>query len=89
MQRAGKLIEEIILNHHKITPYRDNEIVEAFRKADLIDLSLGIISHGLSGKDISAIYDAFPGEWFHTFILSEIIKNAFRNPFNPLPIVKW
>jgi hypothetical protein len=86
---SAKTVEEIISNHHKVTPYRDDEIVEAFRKADLIDLSLGIISHGISGKDISEIYDEFPGEWFHTFILGEIVKSAFRNPLNPLPILKW
>jgi hypothetical protein len=86
---SGKMVEQIISNHHKITPYRDCEVTEAFRKADLIDLSLGIISHGISGKDISIIYGAFPGEWFHTFILSEMVKHAFRNPFNPLPVIKW
>ncbi|CAK9249929.1 unnamed protein product [Sphagnum jensenii] len=64
---SAKTVEEIISNHHKVTPYRDSAIVEAFRKADMIDLSLGIISHGISGKEISEIYDAFPGEWFHTF----------------------
>lgn len=86
---SPKTVEQIISNHHKVTTYRDNEVVEAFRKADLIDLSLGIISHGISGKEISEIYDVFPGEWFHTFILGEIIKSAFRNPLNPLPILKW
>jgi len=86
---SPKLVEDIISNHHKVTPYRDNNLVEAFRKADAIDLSLGIISYGVSGKEISLIYGEFPGEWFHTFILGEIVKNAFKNPFNPLPILKW
>lgn len=86
---SPKLVEQIISNHHKITPYRDSDLVEAFRKADMIDLSLGIITYGVSGKEISLIYGAFPGEWFHTFILGEIVKNAFKNPFNPLPIIKW
>ena len=85
----AKKVEQIIANHHKVTSYKDDAIVEAFRKADLIDLSLGIISHGISGKEISEIYDLFPGEWFHTFILGEIVKSAFRNPLNPLPILKW
>jgi len=86
---SAKAVENIILNHHKVTRYKDNELVEAFRKADMIDLSMGIISHGISGKEISEVYDLFPGEWFHTFILGEIVKNAIKNPLNPLPILKW
>jgi hypothetical protein len=84
-----KIVEDIILNHHKIRPFKVCKLTEAFRKADMIDLSLGIITYGVSGKDISAIYDVFPGEWFHTFILAEIVKSALKNPLNPLPIMKW
>ncbi len=86
---SEETVEQIISNHHKVTTYQDNKLAEAFRKADLVDLSLGIISHGVSGKEIAGIYDTFPGEWFHRFILGEIFKNALRHPLNPLPVMKW
>ena len=77
------------MNHHKITSYKDNELAEAFRKADLVDLTLGIISHGISHRDILELYQTFPESNFHLFILKEVAVNTFKNPFNPLPIYKW
>ena len=68
---------------------RRGQLVEAFRKADLIDLSLGIISYGVSHRDILDLYQTFPESNFHVFILGEVFKNTLKNPFNPLPIFKW
>jgi hypothetical protein len=89
LKLSAKLVEQIISNHHKLTAYRDNKLVEAFRKADLVDLSLGIISHGISHRDILDLYHIFPESNFHVFILGEVLKNTLKNPFNPLPIIKW
>jgi hypothetical protein len=86
---SAKAVEQIIMNHHKITSYKDNELAEAFRKADLVDLTLGIISHGISHRDILELYQTFPESNFHLFILKEVAVNTFKNPFNPLPIYKW
>ena len=86
---AAKTVEQIILNHHKITTYKNNTLVEAFRKADLVDLSLGIISHGISHREILDIYHQFPEENFHVFIMKEVALHSLKNPFKPLPIFKW
>lgn len=45
-------IGAMIHEHHKITRYRTNPnwLVEAFRQADLVDVSKGIISFGLARK---------------------------------------
>jgi HD superfamily phosphodiesterase len=86
---SAKAVEQIIMNHHKITSYKENDLAEAFRKADLVDLSLGIISHGISHRDILELYQAFPESNFHLFILKEVAFNTFKNPLNPLPIFKW
>jgi hypothetical protein len=86
---TGKSVEQIISNHHKLTPYKDDKLADAFRKADLVDLSLGIISHGVSHRDILELYQLFPESNFHLFILKEVLVNTFKNPLNPLPIFKW
>ena len=86
---SPKLVEQIIANHHKVTSFKENELAEAFRKADLVDLSLGVLSHGVSHRDILDLYHLFPEAGFHLFIAGQVIRHSIRHPFNPLPILKW
>lgn len=82
-------VSEIIANHHKLSSYRNNPLAESFRKADLIDLSHGLISFGIPRKKIAETEMQYPVLGFRTFIAKEILKNIIRHPLNPLPIVKW
>lgn len=82
-------IKEIISNHHKLTPYRRNYLVESFRKADLIDLTFGAIKFGINAEQIAEYKKSYPYKGFQTFIFKKIVKNIVRHPLNPLPIVKW
>ena len=82
-------VEEIILNHHKVTAYQDNPMADAFRRADLVDLSLGVASQGISHRDILELFQTFPEAGFHLFIMKEVALSMLKNPFNPLPIFKW
>ncbi len=82
-------VREIIVNHHKLRPYKGNPLAESFRKADLIDLSHGLISFGISTEQLKTIEKQYPSLGFRTFIAKEILKNCMLHPFNPLPIVKW
>ncbi|MBC7934076.1 MAG: HD domain-containing protein [Rhizobacter sp.] len=76
--------------HHKITRYSNRQlsIVEVFRKADWIDVSLGLIVFGLDQKQIKANRKIFPNLGFHLFLIKQIIKNLFQHPLNPLPMFK-
>ncbi len=87
------LIEEIkamIDNHHKISAYRGEhaETVEAFRQADWIDVSLGILTFGADEQSIKANKRKFPTLGFHIFLIKATTKNFFKHPFNPLPMFK-
>ena len=86
---SAKLVERIIANHHKVTNYKEDALAEAFRKADLVDLSLGVISHGVSHREILDLYHLFPEAGFHLFIAGQVIRHSVKHPFNPLPIFKW
>ncbi|MDW3652056.1 MAG: HD domain-containing protein [Bacteroidia bacterium] len=95
LSQAGKSewneeIASMIDMHHKITsykgPYRDN--VEAFRKADLLDLSFGKISFGLERRFIRENYRRFPLLNFHLIILSSFFRHFLKHPLNPLPMMK-
>lgn len=65
------LIHDMIIYHHKITPFQSamgsqhDEVVNAVRKADWIDATMGIVSHGMSRANIRKVSDAIPEAGFH------------------------
>jgi len=86
-------IEEILLMidmHHKRSPYTGKfaETVEVFRKADWIDVSLGLINNGIPRSKIKEINKHFPNAGFHQFLAKKTLKRLVTNPFNPLPMFK-
>ncbi len=85
------IIQLMISEHHKIIPVRNkkNGLVEVFRKSDLIDLSLGIISYGISKTYIEKVQSSFPNCGFHKKLMYLSISWIIRHPFNPLPMFKW
>ena len=57
----------MISEHHKIRGFRgaDAGLVEPFRRADWIDVSLGVLSFGLPGERIRVIREKWPNAGFH------------------------
>lgn len=80
----------IIREHHKITA-ADNKrsLVEIFRKADWIDVTFGLRSFGVDQQQIKQIYKIFPDNGFHPLLVKIIRMQIFKNPLNPLPMMKW
>jgi hypothetical protein len=96
LKREGKLewLEEIrpmVLYHHKITPYRGagETLVEAFRKADWIDVTWGIVRAGVPGNYIRKLQHAFPNAGFHKRLSALAGRRFLSHPWSPLPMVKW
>lgn len=86
-------IQEISLMiemHHKLSAYKsDNPLtIEIFRKADWIDVSLGLLNYGLNRSEIYAVRNSIPNEGFHKFLLELLIKNFVIHPFKPFPVFK-
>jgi hypothetical protein len=83
-------ISLMIYWHHKMSKYEGCHkiIVETFRKADWIDLSLGLLTYGFNKKNINANRGEFPSLGFHIFLIKETIKSFFKHPLNPLPMYK-
>ena len=84
-------IELMIDNHHKIRKYEDNNhpLVDVFRKADLVDVSLGIVKFGLPTDYIANVKSKFPNSGFHKRMTQLTVREFFRNPLKPLPVMKW
>jgi hypothetical protein len=82
------LISAIIDNHHKLTSYKGELIVERFRCADLIDLSMSTFIFGRDRKQMAAITHQCPSLGFRRFILWQAVKRFFRHPLSPLPMMR-
>jgi hypothetical protein len=83
-----QLVANIIENHHRLNRFGDNSAVESFRKADMIDLSRGLIRFGINKEYMKQLYKSLPSRGFHLFIFREVIGHSVRNPFNPFPMLR-
>ena len=83
-------VSAMICWHHKIRRYKGpwEKTVETFRKADWIDVSLGLLTYGFDKKAIRQNRKQCPNRGFHFFLIKKVGKNFFKHPLNPLPMFK-
>ena len=83
-------VRAMILNHHKISRYdKDrNNLVEVFRRADWIDVSLGVMRFGVPMARVRLIKHAFPNAGFHRLLLKLSGQQLLSQPWRPLPMLK-
>jgi hypothetical protein len=83
-------ISAMILEHHKISPYRGDPrwLVEPFRRADWIDVSMGLRTFGLSRRLIREISSAWPSAGFHKKLVQLELSRLRTHPWSPLPMMK-
>ena len=91
-------ITAMIVDHHKVTPSRayphpsgveGPSLVEAFRRADWIDVTLGLRRFGLPRAFVAAVADTWPNAGFHRRLVELTVDRWWKHPLNPLPMVKW
>jgi hypothetical protein len=80
----------MIGNHHKITSYRAESggLIEAFRRADWIDVSLGWLRFGLTRSFVRETLSVFPNAGFHRFLLAQTWRRTKTHPLSPLPMMR-
>ena len=81
-------VAAIIRDHHKLTPSSFGGLAEAFRKADAIDLSGGLLRFGLGKQDIGAIRAAFPNAGFHRCLARRLWRQILSAPRRSLPMIR-
>src|SRR5262245_59151688 len=81
-------ISEMILQHHKVSRYRSDALVEQFRCADWVDVSRGFIRHGLSRQQIRRVLSMWPDAGFHKRLLQLGLHRLRTHPLNPLPMLR-
>ena len=96
LEKSGRSAwtEEVTLMidmHHKLRSFGDGRypLVEAFRKADLVDVSMGSIRMGVSRADVEQVKAAFPNYGFHKRLVQLGSRWFLKHPLDPLPFVRW
>ena len=84
-------IERMIIDHHKITPApaTPDGLVESFRRADWVDVTLGMRSFGVPRPFIKSVYEMWPSAGFHWRLVQLTLERFRAHPLTPLPMVRW
>jgi hypothetical protein len=96
LQRTGRgrwadELSVIVAKHHHLTAYRGRhaELAEAFRRADLNDLSQGLIRSRMPREHVRAVRASIDVDVFFTRTVPRaIVRHLVRHPLDPLPIVR-
>jgi len=66
------LIKSIVYWHHKITSYDGPhaDIVNAVRKSDWIDATMGVVTYGMPKLHINSVSQAIPNAGFHATLMN-------------------
>jgi hypothetical protein len=78
----------MITEHHKLRPAA-GDLVDAFRRADWMDVSLGLLQARLPPGFMAALKREFPNRGFHRRLLQLGLQRLRSHPLSPLPMMKW
>lgn len=83
-------VSRMIAFHHKLTPYRNEEanLVEPFRRADLVDL-FAVPGVGVPFALRREAQAAYPKAGFRGFVCRTLLFGMVRQPWRPLPMLRW
>ncbi len=83
-------VQVIIDMHHLMFEYKGpyEELAEIFRRADLVDFSLGLVSNGVERDFIKAVKKAMPNAGFHKTLMRFTFIQLGRNPLKPAPMMR-
>lgn len=78
----------VIAEHHRLTPCKGPHarLAEAFRRADLADVSQGLIHPGLERAYVREVRAAFDvGPFFTRVVSMALVRRVIRAPLDPMP----
>jgi len=87
MRKVRRMIEL----HHKLRPCAaaDGPESECMRRADLTDLTFGLVRFGLPRGYLRELRAAFPNAGFHRCLARVGLRWWLRHPARPLPMLTW
>lgn len=82
-------IARMVTEHHKLSSAaEDGPLVEAFRRADWTDVTLGLLRFGLPRAFVAEVRRSFPNRGFHRRLVELTLQRTLRHPLSPLPMFK-
>jgi hypothetical protein len=77
--------------HHKLRRFDDARypLAEVFRKADLVDVSLGLVKFGIPKSQVESVKAQFPNAGFHKRLMQLAGGWFAKHPVSPPPFLKW
>jgi hypothetical protein len=77
--------------HHRVRTYEGAfaALVEPFRKADWIEVSVGVLRFGVPRQLLHELRHAFPLAGFYGTVSKAIGRWAITHPHRPLPMMRW
>lgn len=83
-------VTAMIGQHHKVRPAGPaTDPVEIFRRADWMDVTLGMLNAGLPRAGYRSLLRQFPDAGFHLRLVQLSGKQLLAHPLNPLPMFRW
>jgi hypothetical protein len=81
-------VRTLVTEHHKLRR-TGNRMTDAFRTADLVDVSRGLLSGRIGRARVNAVVDELPYLGFHAILARGLTRHAVRHPARPLPMMRW
>lgn len=83
----------IVAQHHRLAPYRADRpyaaLTEAFRRADLVDVSFSLIRFGIPRAYVRAVRGAFDvGPFFTRVVPMAMVRGVRAHPLDPMPFLR-
>lgn len=87
----AELVSSLINEHHRMRRARhDDPLVEAFRRADLTDVSGGLIgAPGTSRAQFKELVARYPDKGFRPMLMRAFGRGLKESPVNPVPMMKF
>jgi hypothetical protein len=63
-------------------------LLESFRKADWIDVSMDIVTFGLHRDFLQEVFATFPKAGFHMRLVQLSLRRLLTHPWSPLPMMR-
>lgn len=83
-------VTAMINQHHKVRPAGSaHDPVEIFRRADWMDVTLGLLASGLPRARYRELLRQYPDAGFHKRLVELTCKQVLTNPLKPLPMFRW
>jgi hypothetical protein len=81
-------LQTLITEHHRLRR-TDDRVTETFRRADLVDVSHGLLRNTIGRTAVHAVVAELPYHGFHAFLAKGLAGYAARHPSRPLPMMRW